>query len=125
MLFLDSLHGRRICRAFWDYYKVMNVIDDSCYQINALLPASETEGPGEAEFSMLRLKDIARQRELFSDMESETSSDEETTLTGSMNSSRRSRARRSTSLDRDLEPFRRLGQRSNSTQSYFKVSFEF
>ena len=59
--FLDSLHGRRICRAFWDYYKVTGVIDDSCYKINALLPASEMEGPGEAEFSMLRLKDIERQ----------------------------------------------------------------
>ena len=61
LIFIDSLHGRRICRAFWDYYKVTGVIDDSCYKINALLPASEMEGPGEAEFSMLRLKDIERQ----------------------------------------------------------------
>ncbi len=33
-------------------------------------PASEVEGPGEAGFSVLRLKDIARQRELFSSLES-------------------------------------------------------
>ena len=61
LISIDSLHGRGICRAFWDYYKVTGVIDDSCYKINALLPASEMEGPGEAEFSMLRLKDIERQ----------------------------------------------------------------
>ena len=41
------------------------------------LNASESQGPGEAEFSMLRLKDIDRQRELFDDMESES----ETTTT--------------------------------------------
>ena len=73
---LDSLHGRRISRAFWDYYKVNGIIDDSCYKLEAL-NASESQGPGEAEFSMLRLKDIDRQRELFDDMESES----ETTTT--------------------------------------------
>ena len=74
----DSLHGRRIVRALWDYYKVMGVINDSCYQLKSAVPlsASEQEGPGEAGFSMLKLKDIARQRELYSSIESFTSSDE-------------------------------------------------
>jgi len=65
-IFSDSLHGRRICRAFWDYYKVTGTIDDSIYLQTLNQLDSETQGPGEAEFSMLRLKDIARQRELFS-----------------------------------------------------------
>ena len=58
--FIDSLHGRRICRAFWDYYKVTGAIDDSIYLKTINQEASEIGGPGEAEFSMLRLKDIAR-----------------------------------------------------------------
>ena len=63
-----------------------------------------------------------RQRELFSDMESETgSSDEETTISGSIVHEGKSRMRRSASLDTDLDSFR-IRNRSNSTQSYFKVS---
>ena len=29
--FSDLLHGRRIARALWDYYKVSGIITDSCY----------------------------------------------------------------------------------------------
>ena len=65
---------------------------------------------------------VYRQRELFSDMESETgSSDEETTISGSIVHEGKSRMRRSASLDTDLDSFR-IRNRSNSTQSYFKVS---
>ena len=55
-------------------------------------------------------------------MESETgSSDEETTISGSIVHEGKSRMRRSASLDTDLDSFR-IRNRSNSTQSYFKVS---
>ncbi len=69
---------------------------------------------------MLRLKDIARQRELFDDMESESSSDESDTMEGdSLLSQKSGKSKRSASLDtgaaRKLEE-----QRSNSTGSYFK-----
>ena len=111
-LFSDSLHGRRICRAFWDYYKVTGTIDDSIYLQTSNLPASEMGGPGEAEFSMLRLKDIERQRELFDDMESE-SSEEETSIDEDEVKSIKSR--RSASLD--LGTTRPLEKRSTSIDS--------
>lgn len=113
-----SLHGRRITRSFWDYYKVTGTIDDSCYQLNANLAASETQGPGEAEFSMLRLKDLDRQRELFDDMESE-SSEEETTLSDDNSmKSRMSGKPRSASLDTAMRV--KIGQRPTSASSYFR-----
>ena len=31
LIFSDLLHGRRIARALWDYYKVSGIITDSCY----------------------------------------------------------------------------------------------
>ena len=98
--FIDSLHGRRISRAFWDYYKVSGVIDDSCYKVEAL-NASDSQGPGEAEFSMLRLKDIERQRELFDDMESESESEtsEDDEFTRSVDIHGNPKTKRSGSLD--------------------------
>ena len=62
-------------RAFWDYYKVDGVIHESEYILKRRITptGSEREGPGEAAFSMLKLKEIARQRELFSSLESFTS----------------------------------------------------
>ena len=75
----DSLHGRRIVRALWDYYKVDGVISDTEYLLKRRVTPTELdrEGPGEATFSMLKLKEVARQREIFSSMESFTSDGEE------------------------------------------------
>lgn len=74
--YLDSLHGRRIVRALWDYYKISGVVSDSLHAQKSAKSGAEHEGPGEAGFSMLKLREIARQRELFSSFESLTSSDE-------------------------------------------------
>ena len=65
-------------RALWDYYKVDGVISTQYELKRRITPTgSEREGPGEASFSMLKLKEIAKQRDLFSSMESFTSGDEE------------------------------------------------
>ena len=77
------------------------MIDDSCYKIEAL-NASDSQGPGEAEFSMLRLKDIDRQRELFDDMESESeseTSEDEDEFTKSVDIHGNPKPKRSGSLD--------------------------
>ena len=77
-MILDSLHGRRIVRALWDYYKVDGVIETHYELKRRVTPTgSEREGPGEAAFSMLKLKEIAKQRDIFSSMESFTSGDDE------------------------------------------------
>ena len=71
---LDSLQGRKVVRALWDYYKVDGVIATQYELKRRVTPTgSEREGPGEASFSMLKLKEIAKQRELFSSLESFTS----------------------------------------------------
>ena len=77
--FVDSLLGRKIMRAIWDYYKVDGVITTEYELQRKITPTgSEREGPGEAGFSMLKLKEIAKQRELFSSIESFTSGDDDT-----------------------------------------------
>lgn len=104
------------------------VIDDSCYQIDDITkPASEVEGPGEAGFSMLRLKDIARQRDLFSTIESFTDDEETSYYSDTENASWRScretpggRKSRKFRRKRGSDTSSRFGWRSNSVTSYFK-----
>ena len=65
-------------RALWDYYKVDGVIATEYELRRKVTPTgSEREGPGEAAFSMLKLKEIAKQRDMFSSIESFTSGDDE------------------------------------------------
>ena len=66
-------------RALWDYYKVDGVIETTYELKRRITPplGSEREGPGEAAFSMLKLKEIAKQRDMFSSIESFTSGDDE------------------------------------------------
>ena len=76
--FTDSLEGRKIMRALWDYYKVDGVITTQYELKRKVTPTgSEREGPGEASFSMLKLQQIAKERDMFSSIESFTSGDEE------------------------------------------------
>ena len=53
------LHGRRIARALWDYYKVSNIIEESCYVDPRTLTATGTEG-ADAGLSVMRLKELSR-----------------------------------------------------------------
>ena len=55
----DLLHGRRIARALWDYYKVSNIIEESCYVDPRTLTATGTEG-ADAGLSVMRLKELSR-----------------------------------------------------------------
>ena len=72
------MHGRKIMRALWDYYKVDGVITTEYELKRKITPqGSEREGPGEANFSMLKLKEIAKQRDMFSSIESFTSGDDD------------------------------------------------
>ena len=65
-------------RALWDYYKVFGVITTQYELKRKVTPTgSEREGPGEASFSMLKLQQIAKERDMFSSIESFTSGDEE------------------------------------------------
>ena len=65
-------------RALWDYYKVDGVISTEYELKRRITPTgSDREGPGEAAFSMLKLKEIAKQRDMFSSIESFTSGDDE------------------------------------------------
>ena len=84
------------------------------------MPASETEGPGEADFSILRLKEVARQRELFSDMESEDSDSEGDSTTAVTESWKPEKEMRKRSASLDTIVSRKFEVRSNSTGSYFR-----
>ena len=53
------LHGRRIARALWDYYKISNIIEDSCYVDPRTLTATG-DATGDAGLSVLRLKELSR-----------------------------------------------------------------
>ena len=65
-------------RALWDYYKVDGVINTQYELKRKVTPTgSEREGPGEASFSMLKLQQIAKERDMFSSIESFTSGDDE------------------------------------------------
>ena len=65
-------------RALWDYYKVDGVITTQYELKRKVTPTgSEREGPGEASFSMLKLQQIAKERDMFSSIESFTSEDDE------------------------------------------------
>ncbi len=75
------MHGRRIIRSLWEYFKVTNVISrhigiKTAVSLSspACLITSELADKG---FSMLRLRHIAQQRDIFSSLESLTSQKEE------------------------------------------------
>ena len=99
----DSLHGRRIVRALWDYYKINGIIESKYCQPKkggdqegrfdgwffqckhffnkgcSRIPKFfwHNVGPGEASFSMLKLRKLSQQRSLYDSIESLTSSDDD------------------------------------------------
>ena len=72
------MHGRRISRTLWEYFKVTNVIPPSPTSFNLfganvgqLLAQDGSLISGkESAFSMLRLKNISKQKDIFSSLES-------------------------------------------------------
>jgi hypothetical protein len=75
--FSDLMHGRRICRSFWEYFKVTHVIPEAPVVYNpfaANAPPFAPTGDGmnnkESSFSMIRLRTIAEQKDIYSSLES-------------------------------------------------------
>jgi len=75
---IDLMHGRRLCRSLWEYYKVQGIISESSFIPERILKMQQKQDqqlPSLADgFSMLRLQSIAKQRDIFSSLESLTSS---------------------------------------------------
>ncbi|TRY70572.1 hypothetical protein TCAL_08721 [Tigriopus californicus] len=65
------IHGRRIMRSLWEYYKVTGVIKNN---ISALELSGRTDACSESTkelgFSLIRLRNISEQRQIFSSLES-------------------------------------------------------
>ena len=75
-IFADLLHGRRIARAIWDYYKTSGIITESCY-VDPRTIAPEEEPGGEAAFSVLKLRELSRNADLFESDYSSSGDDED------------------------------------------------
>lgn len=69
--FSDLMHGRRIMRSLWEYYKVTGVIKTN---FSALELSAKTDTSSETSkdlgFSLIRLRNISEQRQIFSSLES-------------------------------------------------------
>ncbi len=57
------MHGRRICRTLWEYYKVTGAIESKFDPKQELepTPQPQQQAGDAAGFSMLRLRNIAKQ----------------------------------------------------------------
>ena len=104
------MHGRRIIRSLWEYFKVTNVIANNLFTKMPSLMAAATEVK-EKGFSMIRLQHIAQQRDIFSSLESLNSQPEDENDTEANNENRGRRRNRSVKYSMP-SPIRIIGIRS-------------